>query len=118
MRESKYRFWEPYTKRMTGPYSLYAIKAAWELPAQCFDHAMQYTGLKDKNGVEVYEGDIISVGGMYKEVFEATPFKSISSGHGDCTFSSGVSYFMGYGQGDDVLVVGNIYEHPELLEAA
>lgn len=103
MREQKYRFWEPYAKRMLGPYTLYEIKSAYVVCAQCFDHAMQYTGMHDKNHKEIYEGDIVKWG---------ENLETVSYCERDAYFQTETSML------DPVMeVVGNIYENKELLSA-
>jgi hypothetical protein len=75
------------------------------------DFMMQYTGLKDKNGKEIYEGDIIN-----------QDFKYGWKNHVMALMNSMASDDMGldmYGYPDvdgACEVIGNIYENPELLE--
>ena len=80
---------------------------------ECGDYIrMQYTGLKDNNGKEIYEGDIISFGDNKGVVFYAnakfrTKYKTFK---GYCYEDlSDVLYF------DKVRVIGNIYENEELI---
>ena len=113
MKGTRFRFWEPYTKRMTKSYSLYEVKSAHELCAQCFDHAMQYIKMKDKNGIDVCEGDLlICPSGDYHEVIYESYFACFNTKH---LISGEVSDIAK----DEILecfeIVGNIYENPEKL---
>lgn len=68
---------------------------------------MQFTGLKDKNGVEIYEGDIVIFGGVYN--YEVVFIK----GGFAVMFKDGHRYL---GQFAEIEIIGNIYENPNLLK--
>ena len=73
---------------------------------------MQYTGLKDKKGVEVYEGDILD---MFPESNEKTYDTIVFSQGCFCLERAIMNYELTYGLGD-AIVIGNIYENEELLK--
>ena len=65
---------------------------------------MQYTGLKDKNGIEIYEGDIIKINntGFYETLVVEWDYIVLSA-------------LMNLYSRDAKEIIGNIYENKELL---
>ena len=87
----------------------------------------QYTGLKDKNGKEIYEGDIVKIHkhnfdyGFKKD--EIGQIKFIDGAFGFYREESKNEYYFndlatesGYRELEYYEVIGNIYDNPELLE--
>lgn len=122
MREIKFRAWEKWDDEPAEMvyFDIYSPKAIEELATNAI--IMQYTGLKDINGREIYEGDIVIWGhidGWYKEV----PVRiAIVEFNPDIQFNCiNLKRIFPFGQfayqdtHNALEAIGNIYENPELL---
>ena len=121
MREIKFRAWLKEERKMVNVETLFiginrlcfGNSKTEDLFFRDFEEVelMQYTGLKDKNGKEIYEGDIYHVGDKnirylvvwFDSGFEGKQLRSTSY--------AGLKSWA-----KDIEILGNIYENPELLE--
>ncbi|MFA5208566.1 MAG: YopX family protein [Candidatus Paceibacterota bacterium] len=153
MREIKFRAWDKETKEM-----IQVTHMMWRfhcgLRVDCLSNGttlhdasgyelMQYTGLKDKNGKEIYEGDIISYPDTESDYVDVGIGVGLKCAEMSCYGFAPVVFALGtfgldcdggesLGRGfhsfewitdtygftfKELEVIGNIYENPELAEA-
>ncbi len=126
MREIKFRVWDEKLCIMFSPDNqiggLWSIKESHNGIVKYEDGIlMQFTGLKDKNGKEIYEGDILKGLDPNNEAIELFEvewdnkysgyfFEYAFSDYGRSTIGCGIEF------GFEFEIIGNIYENPELME--
>ncbi len=125
MKEIKFRAWLWNEKEMSEVLVLdnqeekvFVVRkdgaAGWRMFAEV--ELVQYTGLKDKYGVEIYEGDLVEheddIDGRW-ELYEACEIIYSTQVHGFCFRMDEGNSLSGYRNFE---VVGNRYENPELLK--
>ena len=134
MREIKFRAWDNNLNQM---YEIVSINFDLQFihldPDYCHKvkikdiELMEYTGLKDKNGVEIYEGDIIR-GDRYpfwdkrepnyvavvEWIFAGFQYVYYCINPKKRGISDGINNILE--SGEDFEIIGNIYENPELVD--
>ena len=114
-REIKFKAWDIQAKQIRSWDYLKETVTFGGPIAQLFERPnliipLQYTGLKDKNGKEIYEGDLLKhdLWGLSEIIWEHGMFRGIGQGHDhDVTLSDH--------QLQRSKIVGNIYKNSDLL---
>ena len=133
MREIKFRAWDKESKRILNiarfdfaDHTVYSHLFACDGYLAENLKIMQYTGLKDKNGTEIYDGDIVKFNDFWSEITGGNVGDTIRT----CFVEYIMSGFflrdvldeeyeedlgMALINDDEFEVIGNIYEHPHLI---
>lgn len=116
-REIKFRAWDTKLSLMFDWESIKDTQLFWDALKGVDAEIMQFTGLLDKNGKEVYEGDIIANGDTKPAILQV---KFLEGGF--CCTAEGIlpidlnCFYPSIGCRFEV--IGNIYENPELMDGA
>ncbi len=128
MREIKFRAWDKEQEKMFKPVYLLLSKGS-SLPIVFKNgetirgsgrlhgynvELMQYTGLKDKNDIEIYEGDIATT--PYLSRLTKGTVAYVGSSFVYVTEEGDTITMIYINQLPEFEVIGNIYENPELME--
>lgn len=109
MRQIKFRAWDKVEKKMTFPFFINDVAHGKGFFLHDFTDIeryefIQFTGLLDKNGKEIYEGDIVKNTRGNKPVIRQVIWININHRNG-----------WNIAKGSDFEIIGNIYQNPELL---
>lgn len=128
-REIKFRVWDNHEKKMYPALEVYIrdghnlieVFTGHETITVTREFLKEYTGLKDKNGTEIYEGDIVKSEDHYGELgiitFNTHNFAHIPGFHLCDKEEKSLNYWYGVSTSSESdEVIGNIYENPELIE--
>ena len=113
MRQIKFRGWDEKNKEMVDNINLLFsnhLNDCFEEYEECGLKIMQYTGLKDKNGKEIYEGDIVRVFQPFN-----VPTKAIVELSDGCFELNGIEltwrdYVKCFVANHAIEIIGNIHE--------
>lgn len=118
MREIKFRAWDKENHKWSHDWSISEYTEILDLQAAQNYRELEYsqfTGLKDKNGKEIYDGDIVNGGyeTASKENYVVAWESRYSGFEPFCLYNDDeIDYFLT----DRCEVIGNIYENSDLLK--
>ena len=129
MRDMKFRAWDKEKKEWAWPYpegfsiigevTVFELLQQWAGGIEQFNNLVivQYTGLKDSKGVEIFEGDIVTYN--YQDTIYKSEVGWVKNICGWEPFCIPIDYDEVYILDNwthlPIEVIGNIYESPELL---